>query len=143
MSHQLKIGTVNLGRIPRLVAVWAKADHGAQAFPIAGVDLWEARVDLWGTNDVPRIRRQIGLLRATLPVIVTLRSKAEGGQATGSPAERAKRIEALLDQADAIDIEMNERAIVRALKKQCEAQRKTLILSFHDLQRTPPEKSLR
>jgi len=142
MSSSLKIGTVNLGRIPRLVAVWARADHGTQALPVQGVDLWEARVDLWATNDLPRIRRQIGLLRATLPVIVTIRGKAEGGQATDAGTERAKRYEALLDLADAVDIEMAEKQIVRALKKQCEAQRKTLILSFHDFQRTPPAKTL-
>jgi 3-dehydroquinate dehydratase-1 len=142
MSQQLKIGTVALGRIPRLVAVWAKADPGTQALPVAGVDLWEARVDLWGTNELARVRRQIGSLRATLPVIVTIRGKAEGGQATDSSADRAKRYEALLDLADAVDIEMSERGIVRALKKQCEAQRKTLILSYHDFQRTPNTRTL-
>jgi 3-dehydroquinate dehydratase I len=142
MSQQRKIGTVNLGRVPRLVAVWAKADHGTQELPIAGVDLWEARVDLWGTSDIPRIRRQIGLLRATLPVIVTIRGKAEGGHAADSGMERARRYEALLDLADAIDIEMSERAIVRALRKQCETQRKTMILSYHDFQRTPNAKTL-
>jgi 3-dehydroquinate dehydratase-1 len=88
------------------------------------------------------VRRQIGLLRATLPVIVTIRGKAEGGHATDSAAERARRYEALLDLADAVDIEMSERAMVRALKKQCEAQRKTMILSYHDFQRTPNTKAL-
>src|SRR6266446_4942859 len=106
MSGHLKIGTVNLGRTPRLVAVCARGDHGTQALPIPGVDIWEARVDLWGPFDLPRMRRQIGMLRSTLPVIVTLRSKTEGGRATGSPAERAKRYESVLDLADAVDIEL-------------------------------------
>jgi len=141
MSQQVKIGTVSLGRTPRLVAVWAQADR-AQGLPIAGVDLWEARVDLWGIDNLARVRRQIGLLRSTLPVIVTIRSRAEGGQATGTATQRAKFYESLLDLADAVDIEMNERAVVRALKKQCEAQRKTLILSYHDFQRTPTGKTL-
>ncbi len=142
MTSQLKIGTVTLGRVPRLVAVWARADHRAQALPITGVDLWEARVDLWETDDLPRVRRQIGLLRATLPVIVTIRGRAEGGKASDSAANRVSRYKALLDLADAVDIEMAERAVVRSLKRACESQHKTLVLSYHDFERTPPLKSL-
>lgn len=142
MSSPIKIGTVTLGRIPRLVGVCAQADPRVQRMPVRGMELWEARVDLWGNESLPRIRRQVGMLRATLPVIVTFRGKEEGGRATGKSAERARMYEALLDLADAIDIEMSQRAVIRTILPLCKAQRKTLILSYHDFQRTPPQKTL-
>lgn len=142
MTTPLKIGTVALGRIPRVVAVCAQSEPRAQVMPIAGVDLWEARVDLWITDSLARVRRQIGLLRATLPVIVTIRGKAEGGQSTSHATGRAKQYEELLDLADAIDVEASQKPAVKKLRALCDAQRKTLIVSYHDFDRTPPVRTL-
>jgi 3-dehydroquinate dehydratase-1 len=116
---------------------------GARVEAVSGVDFWEARVDLWGRASLARVRRQLTLLAASLPVILTIRSAAEGGRWRGTTAERERSYEALLDLIDAVDVESAERTLARAIQRRSQAQRKTLILSFHDFEGTPPTKTLR
>lgn len=112
----------------------------------AGADLIELRADL--IDDLPAIERVIGQHRGRL--IVTVRSRDEGGAFDGSEAERISLIERLgLLGPGYIDIELsawrrsaNLRQKVRLVAGEPDAggrPRNRLILSHHDLRQTPAD----
>ncbi len=112
----------------------------------AGADLIELRADL--IDDLPAIERVIGQHRGR--VIVTVRSRDEGGAFDGSEAERISLIERLgLLGPGYIDIELsawrrsaNLRQKVRLVAGEPDAggrPRNRLILSHHDLRQTPAD----
>lgn len=64
----------------------AEARRAARAARDAGADLAEIRLDLWP----PAERERAGeLFPAPLPLVATVRSRAEGGEGPDDPAERA------------------------------------------------------
>ena len=100
------------------------------------VDLFEVRIDLIG-EDWQQVARQLNK-----PWIACNRTAAEGGKWAGN---EARRIEKLLQAtelgAEIVDIELSTRNlknIVRLIKKSSKC-----LLSFHDLEKTPPFDSLK
>jgi 3-dehydroquinate dehydratase-1 len=77
-----------------------------------------------------------------LPVIVTVRLAAEGGDWKRPEAERAGLFTAALENLAAVDIELQSRSLPKlaALAKKL---RKTVIVSAHDFIKTPSAHSLR
>ena len=76
---------------------------------------------------------------AELPVaaIVTVRCAEEGGLRSMSDDDRRESYLALLPGAAAIDLELRSAESMSDLRKAILKDAKTLILSFHDFQRTP------
>ena len=116
---------------PNLVGVIHTAGGFLQA-GIPGLDAVEIRVDALSK---PPQARQI----AELPVaaIVTVRCVEEGGLQSISDDERRASYLALLPAAAAIDLELRSAESMSDLRKAVLKDAKTLILSFHDFQRTP------
>jgi 3-dehydroquinate dehydratase-1 len=108
---------------------------------MAGVELVEARVDLFEEHDAEKVSRFIRAVRRALPVLVTVRAAAEGGAwREGEPA-RLALYRALLPEVDALDVELAapiRRAVVQAARK----AKKLVVLSHHDFRRTPPDAAL-
>jgi 3-dehydroquinate dehydratase type I len=118
-------------RKPRICAVIVNNDPKAVKEVEPLVDLFEMRIDLIG-DGWQELVKQI-----KKPWIACNRSADEGGQWQGS---EARRIEKLLQAselgADMVDIELRTRnldKIVPLVKK-----RTKCLLSFHDLEKTPP-----
>jgi shikimate dehydrogenase len=68
-----------------------------------GADLAEVRLDRWAPDERARVRE---LFPAPLPLLATLRSRAEGGEGPDDPTERSRTLERLGDLPfEAIDLE--------------------------------------
>jgi len=95
------------------------------------VDLFEVRIDLIG-DDWQEIIGHLGK-----PWIACNRSAAEGGKWEGNEARRIERLlQATELGAEIIDIELrtkNLKKIVELIKRRAKC-----LLSFHDLEKTPP-----
>ncbi len=90
-----------------------------------------------------RIREAIG----QLPLIVTYRTKAEGGAASAELSDEAYmefcRNVLMSGQADILDVEMSKgEDAVRELGSTAHGQGKFVLTSFHDFQKTPPADEL-
>ncbi|MBI2852695.1 MAG: type I 3-dehydroquinate dehydratase [Chloroflexi bacterium] len=118
-------------KISRICAVIVNSDLKMirEVEPVA--DLFEVRIDLIGEG----WKRVVSELRK--PWIACNRAPAEGGQWRGTERER---IEPLLQAAemgaDIIDIELNTENLVNIIRSI--KQRAKCLLSFHDLEKTPP-----
>ena len=95
------------------------------------VDLFEVRIDLIG-DGWPELVKQL-----SKPWIACNRSADEGGQWQGNEARRIERLlQAIELGADIVDVELGTRnldKIIQLIKK-----RTKCLLSFHDLEKTPP-----
>ncbi len=114
-----------------------------------GADVLEIRLDLLGIRDSGLAVEITGKIKAEngLPLILTNRSSAEGGKWEGSEKERIEILKELLssfswegsvDAVDAVDIELSAGEKEKAeLISTAKKQGKTVIVSFHDFEKTP------
>ncbi len=105
----------------------------------ATCDLFELRLDLLKL-DTADLRKAIPAL--DLPVLLTARHPAEGGQGTEDPAGRRALLEPLLDLATLIDIELRSVMEMRSLLTAARARGVSVVGSFHDFQATPGDEVL-
>lgn len=142
MGRSRAIGGITLDpAAPRIVAAGGEAELDALA-AADGADLVELRADLFDDPTPARIGAALERLRAAgRPVILTVRAAAEGGR----PLEEARRraiYEAGLAGAHAIDVEIASRDLVAALVPQARAAGRTVVLSAHATDGTPPAADL-
>jgi len=71
-----------------------------------------------------------------VPVIVTIRMKAEGGNWTRPETERLPLIEEALEHVAAVDIELKSKLAGRVAQA-ARRRKKACIVSFHDFEKTP------
>jgi 3-dehydroquinate dehydratase type I len=136
------IGGLTLGtRRPRVVAAGGVAELDALV-AADGADLVELRADLWDAPDPGALPGLLTRLRrGGRPVILTARAAAEGGRPLDEGVRKAL-YEAGLEHADAIDVEIASTEIAGALVPKARAARRTVILSAHVLDATPPAATL-
>ena len=116
---------------PRICAAITTADLKAvrQAEPL--VDLFEVRIDLIG-DDWQEVAR-----RLTKPWIACNRSAAEGGLWQENEARRIERLLQAIDLgAEMVDIELRTKNLANIVK--LIRRRKKCLLSYHNLEKTPP-----
>lgn len=116
---------------------------------ISGADALEVRADglkVKRASGYPaEIKRLLRNLRAQteLPLILTVRMEKEGGVFAGSEADRVAAIRESMKLADAIDIELRMATQQREeLMREAEKSKKPVIISYHDLQKTPDEDAM-
>lgn len=109
-----------------------------------GADILELRLDLAGIRTSELALEIIGKLKeeTSLPLIVTNRTPAEGGQWEGSEEARIGLLKELLFSGragpDAIDIELSTEEKLRdELIKTAKEQGISVIVSYHDFTKTP------
>ncbi len=106
-----------------------------------GLDLLEARVDLFRERNVEAVGERLERARRLLPVLLTIRAAAEGGAWKAPEAERLELYSALLPLVDAVDVELAapiRRGVVSAAK----SAGRLVVLSHHDFERTPAAAAL-
>lgn len=103
-------------------------------------DLCELRLDLieLSESDLRALAARI-----TLPVILTARHPDEGGRGAPEPARRAALLQAHLDRASYLDIELRSVLDLQPLIREAKSRRIGVIGSFHDFAATPSEEVLR
>lgn len=93
--------------------------------------------------EIKRLLRNVKIQNG-LPVILTIRKEKEGGVFKGSEAERAACIEDAMKLADAIDIELRMKEEKREeIMSEAKKNRIPVILSYHDLNKTPEEDAMK
>ncbi|MFM8788405.1 MAG: type I 3-dehydroquinate dehydratase [Chthoniobacterales bacterium] len=133
-------------RTPRACLVVATA-HTARGLreaaalrPKDGVDLVEVRLDC-----IPGSIERLGQLirKINLPLIITARHPQEGGAGGLGAAARGRMLEALLPQADFVDVELRSVPSMRSVLARAKRSRVNIIVSFHDFAKTPAPAALR
>jgi len=142
MPREIAIGAVRLSTDrPRIVAAGGQAELDALA-AAEDADVVELRADLFDDPRPDTVVAALTRLRtAGRPVILTVRAAAEGGR----PLDDALRRElylAGLPHADAVDVEIASTALASDLAPRARATRRTLILSAHTMESTPPAETL-
>jgi len=142
MPARLAIGTVVLSAgAPRIVGAGGATEVDALA-AADGADLVELRADLWDDPSPAALPALLGRVRAGgRPAILTVRSAAEGGRALDD-GTRGALYAAGLPHADAIDVEIASGALAVDVVARARAARRTVILSAHALDATPPAAAL-
>lgn len=132
-SRPLTVGVISQPEILASTLAMSDADRSAAC------DLFELRLDLLKL-DTAELRRAIPALG--LPVLLTARHPAEGGQGTEAAAGRLAMLEPLLDLATLIDIELRSVMDMRSLLPQARSRGVGVVGSFHDFQATPGDEIL-
>jgi 3-dehydroquinate dehydratase-1 len=131
---------IKLSREPRLVGVIASPSALAKAERLKRPpDLFELRLDaLHGS--LATIDQTLPRLRA--PIILTARHPREGGIGNLGSKMRRSLLESFLSHGALLDLELRSVRQMRSVMEEARAQRIGLIISVHDLKKTPPPKEL-
>lgn len=120
------------------LVVGAIADHESLTAGPSGCEILELRLDSLGTGqDVLEFAKN-----SPLPLLITARGAAEGGQSNWSVEERASAYRALLPHAALIDIELRDFDDLHDVIAEAQEDDITVIGSFHNFEETPPLDSL-
>lgn len=136
----IKIGNVVLGNIPRVVLVSSDVENGdfIEKAKAEGADILELRIDLFRSIEKDYIVKLIKSIKGKgLPIIATIRKKEEDGKRYISDDERLKLFNAVIPLVDAIDIELESKSILKEVIRKAHANKKTIIISYHNLTGTP------
>jgi 3-dehydroquinate dehydratase-1 len=121
-----------VGEKPRIIGTLSSSSVPKTARAIC--DIVELRLDL--------IPEALGKFETELPVLLTVRSKTEGGQWAGSDQQRLETYRKFIPHVAAVDIELNSPIASDVCKLAHEAG-KVSIVSFHDFSATPTLEILR
>lgn len=102
----------------------------------AGLDVAELRIDRYRSFDVQHVLDQVETF-STLPTIATIRTPGEGGRWQGAEAARLRLFEAVLPHVHAVDVELASSEILSDVVGAAQTERKVMIVSIHDFERTP------
>jgi 3-dehydroquinate dehydratase-1 len=101
------------------------------------IDGIELRLDAFRGADLKMLGRRLEALKPRPSILLTVRSKKEGGLLKLTDGERLRRFALFLPFARMIDCEIGSPALLSRLRGLAGARHKKLILSFHDLKKTP------
>ena len=102
---------------------------------LAVADVAEFRVDLYPDNDLEYLIKQAGRL-ATLPLLVTNRTIAEGGNCRLDEYDRGRIFLELLSYVDGLDVELDSE-LLKDLVAATHQKDKIVIASTHNFVETP------
>lgn len=103
-------------------------------------DVAEFRADLYPSHEPNYLIEQVRRLGA-LPLLLTVRLKAEGGEWVDSEGERLQLISDVVPYVDGVDIELAS-DILPEVADIAHSKDKVLIVSSHDFKETPPLETL-
>jgi 3-dehydroquinate dehydratase-1 len=136
------IGRLQLGGMPRVVLCLTDA-RGGRVPPRSYPDLVEARIDLFARHTPQHVEAVLRTLRRCgHPTIATIRRAAEGGSWAGTEREREHLFRTALPLVDAVDVELASRALAGRVLDLAHAARRPVIVSAHDMDRTPTPATL-
>jgi 3-dehydroquinate dehydratase-1 len=134
----LQIGNVELGRIPRVAVALSDREVRDDAKRVASlVDVFELRIDRFSRLEPDYVAQVTGVARGLgVPLLATVRSASEGGEATLSDAERLALLRVVMPWVDAVDIELRASICREVVALACQ-HGKTTVVSMHDFGATP------
>lgn len=115
------------------LTVGAIADPGAFQTLHPDCDVVELRIDSLGLGS-----EVFGFAEACpLPLLITARGSAEGGQSDWTPSDRIEAYQKLMPYASAIDIELRDFDPLGEVISTARKQEVVVVGSFHDFEKTP------
>lgn len=103
------------------------------------IDIIELRVDQFSNFDIQYIREKAKLIKDKgFNLLLTVRSKAEGGGRDLSDDERLEIFRQTIDVSDIVDIEFSSVSIRQEVIKLTKDRKKLCLVSYHDFEKTPP-----
>jgi 3-dehydroquinate dehydratase I len=139
----IRIGALELEAAPRIAVPLDDRRLGERvAAARQWADVVELRVDMFGSPDADTVAAACKIARAAAPVLVTVRSHAEGGAAALSDERRLALYAAAAAHADAVDVELRS-PICDAVLRLAGERGLTAIVSHHDFAATPDDAALR
>lgn len=134
----LRIGPLALGDTPRVAVPFDDGVTPAElaALRARGLDVAELRIDHFAARDAGSVRAVLARCAGT-PALATIRIAAEGGGWQAGETERIRLFLALLDAADAIDVELAAGEVLREVLPAARACGRLVIASHHDFAATP------
>lgn len=131
MQHRSLVKSYLAKKKPLVVG--AIAEISALAAAPGGCEVVELRLDSLGVGpEVIRYAQQ-----SPLPLLVTARGPAEGGQRAWTIAERAQAYQELMPYAALIDIELGDFDNLAEVVQEARRQGVVTVASFHDFAATP------
>lgn len=110
----------------------------------SGADFIEMRVDTFRVRGADRLAEGLKKLKPKtgLPVILTVRSKKEGGKYAIGDRERLDLFKNLMPFADIADIELSSGGIIKNVVESARGHGKKVIISYHNFKTTPGDSIL-
>ncbi|MGB3906991.1 MAG: type I 3-dehydroquinate dehydratase [Methanomethylovorans sp.] len=143
----VKIGVFDMSKGPAVVAVISHCpvEQAREAF-LQGADVLEIRLDLLDIKDTISALEMIADLKkeVKLPCIATNRLPIDGGRWKGPEEKRIQLLLDILPVVDAVDVELIAAADLKEkLISDAHGLGKTVIVSHHDFNGTPPMKKIK
>jgi 3-dehydroquinate dehydratase I len=135
--NTVRFGDLLIGEIPRVIGTLCSLEAVREFQKLADkqCDIAEVRLDHVGLDgDWLEACHQIQ--RDGTPVILTLRTNAEGGQCDLSHSERLKVIGQALGHVAAVDVELKSE-LAGDLRDVAKQKKTSLLVSYHDFDATP------
>ena len=135
--NALSLGGLMIGKVPRVVGTLSSLD-ALNSFPLSDeerCDIAEVRLDLIG-HQANWIVGSKAIESSGTPVILTVRTVAEGGKWFGPEEERLAIFEKSVSLLSAIDVEFTS-GLAPKLFAMVKRLSKCLIVSYHDFNQTP------
>lgn len=139
----VKIGTFDLEKDKKAAVVAAISEdpiETARSAKLLGADILEIRFDLLDITTSHDAKKLVNEIKSAtnLPCIATNRLQSEGGKWSGTEEDRIGLLIDILEQVDAVDIEVSAGEDVRNMVVQnAKNAGKTVIVSSHDFNKTP------
>lgn len=141
----MKIGKLEFGNTPKIAAVIVDGEDkkAIQKAKRNGADLLELRIDCFKKRNVAAIQKTVKHIQAQkLPLLATIRSKAEGGKSGISEKDRLILFQSIMPFVDAVDVELDSKKILKHVIKTAHKSNKKIIVSYHNFKNTPEQKRL-
>ncbi len=101
--------------------------------PPAGIDVAEVRLDLLLSKGVSPEKIQEAMAKKELPILLTLRTREEGGAFNWRSRQRVLFFLAFLPFADAVDLELTNLPRLGRVLRAVRRAKRDLVLSSHSL----------
>ncbi len=137
-SHHGRLGDLLVDRLPAVAVSFADdlPDVEVENWIASGLDVAELRIDWFSSFDPDHVVTQARRFDR-FATIATIRSRAEGGEWSGSEEERLSLFCDLLPHVDAVDIELSSDSILERAIGEAHRGGVTVIVSHHDFSDTP------
>lgn len=141
---RIRVGHLEIGTAPRIVGTVASVAGLQRLVRLRNrsCDLVEVRADLMPEPPSVVLKHCAALRRTGMPVLLTVRSRREGGQWKADESSRRALYRRGLAVADAVDLEIQSR-LFRSVAGEARRRKRAVIGSFHDFKGTPGSETLR
>lgn len=138
----IKVGNIILNGVPRVAIVVSDKENN-KSIKSARADIVEIRIDQFERLDIGYIKDKIITRRKlNIPLILTIRSKEEGGEKNISDERKFNIFKDVISLGDAVDIELRF-PLISKIVNIAKKNKKIVIVSWHDFKSTPNNKILK